>query len=193
MPTFIADNGEDFLVKQLDRSTRGTLTTALKVDGNTGTVTVAGQTISSSGVVGSTGAVTATTVTASGLVAAQAALTVGTTLAVTGASTLTGNTTVGGTLGVTGATTLPAATTIGGKTPMTGSVYSVVQAGKNGAGALTLTGALVGDTVVGIANLTTPGDLKSSFEATVSVAGQIQQSSATDLSAKQCFFILQHY
>jgi hypothetical protein len=180
MPNFIADNGDDFVVQQLDRGYNGKLTEAFKVDGKTGTVTVAGQTISSSGVIGSTGAVTATTIAASS------------TLAVTGASTLTGNTTVGGTLGVTGATTLPAATTIGGKTPDTGSYYSVVQAGKNGAGALTLTGTLVGDKVVAVANLTTPGDLQSSFETTITVAGQIQQSSATDLSVKQCLFILHH-
>jgi hypothetical protein len=183
MPTFLATNGDEFIVKQEDRGYNGKLTEALKVDKN-GTVTVAGQTISSSGVIGATGAVTATTINASGLVAAAAALTVGTTLGVTGAATLSS------TLGVTGATTLPAATTIGGKTPMTGSDYSVVQAGKNGAGALTLTGAKVGDTVTAIANLTTPGDLKSSFEATITVINQIQQSAATDLSAKQCLFIL---
>ena len=180
MPTYIVSDGEPFLIKKQDRAFKGQLTEVLKVDGSTGTVTVAGQTISSSGVVGNVGATTGTTASFSS------------TLAVTGASTLTGNTTVGGTLGVTGATTLPAATTIGGKTPMTGSDYSVCQAGKNGAGALTLTGAVIGDTVVGIVNITTPGDLKSSFESTVTVTGQIQQTAATDLSAKQCFFHLHH-
>jgi hypothetical protein len=185
MPVFIATNGDEFVVQSLDRSTRGKLAEALKV-AQDGTVTVAGQTISSSGVVGSTGAVTATTVTASGLVAAQAALTVGTTLGVTGAATLSS------TLGVTGATTLPAATTIGGKTPMTGSDYSVCQAGRNLAGALTLTGALVGDTVIAATNITTPGDVKSSFEATITVNGQIQQSAATNLAAQQILFILHH-
>lgn len=68
----------------------------------------------------------------------------------------------------------------------------VVQAGKSAAGALTLTGAKVGDIVAGVANLTTPADLKASFEAVITVAGQIQQSTATDLSAKQCQFILIH-
>ncbi len=65
-----------------------------------------------------------------------------------------------------------------------------VQLGKNGAGALTLTGAAVGDKVIGVANLTTPGDLKASFETTITVVNQIQQSSATDLSAKQIQFML---
>lgn len=70
--------------------------------------------------------------------------------------------------------------------------FMLVQAGKNGAGALTLTGAKVGDVVAGVANLTTPADLKASFETVITVANQIQQSSATDLSAKQCQFTLVH-
>ena len=84
------------------------------------------------------------------------------------------------------------AITVNGKTPYTGSIYSVVQAGRATAGALTLTGALVGDQVESIVNLTTPGDLQSSFETVVSVNGQIQQSTATDLSTKQILFILNH-
>ncbi len=67
-----------------------------------------------------------------------------------------------------------------------------VQAGKNGAGALTLAGTKVGDIVAGVANLTTPGDLKSSFETVITVAGQIQQSAATNLSAAQCQFTIIH-
>lgn len=66
----------------------------------------------------------------------------------------------------------------------------VVQVGKNGAGALTLTGTKVGDVVSGVANLSAPADLKSSFEAVITVAGQIQQSSATNLSAVVCQFIV---
>ena len=64
----------------------------------------------------------------------------------------------------------------------------VTQVGSNGAGPLTLTGAVVGDTVENVTNLTTPGDVSSSFEATISVAGQIQQTAATNLSAAQCTF-----
>jgi hypothetical protein len=164
--TFIVSNGADFTIQKLDRAYKGGYTDAFKVDGKTGVVTVAGQTISSSGVIGATGAVTATTIAASS------------TLTVTGAATLNGG------VAITGAAT------VGGKTVNTGSYYSVVQAGKNGAGALTLAGATVTDVVVAVVNLTTPGDLQSSFETAITIAGQIQQSSATDLSSKQILFIL---
>jgi hypothetical protein len=55
--------------------------------------------------------------------------------------------------------------------------------GHNGAGACTVTGLSVGDTVVGVVDLTAPGGASSSFEATVTIANQLQQSSATNLSA----------
>lgn len=58
--------------------------------------------------------------------------------------------------------------------------------GKNGAGACTLTGAAVGDKVCGmIINETDISDGSSSFESTITVADQIQQSSGSNLSAKQ--------
>lgn len=189
MATFIADKGEDFIVQQLDRSYKGGLVEAFKVDGGTGVVTVAGQTISSSGVIGSTGAVTATTVHATG------AVTLDTTLAVTGASTLTGNTTVGGTFGVTGATTLPAATTIGSKTPMTGSLYSAVIAGANAGSApvsTVLAGAVIGDKVVAVVNLTGAADVQADFETAVTVTDHIQQTSANLTAATAILVILQH-
>ena len=60
--------------------------------------------------------------------------------------------------------------------------------GRNGAGAVTLTGSLVGDKVSGIVNLASgPGqslDRTTSFEATITVANQIQQTSASDLSTE---------
>ena len=55
--------------------------------------------------------------------------------------------------------------------------------GSNGAGACTLAGARVGDIVVGVINETTPGDAAANFESVITVADQIQQSSASDLSA----------
>jgi hypothetical protein len=64
----------------------------------------------------------------------------------------------------------------------------VCQTASNGAGAVTLAGAVVGDVVENVTNISTPGDVTSSFEATISVAGQIQQSAATNLSAAQCLF-----
>ncbi len=60
--------------------------------------------------------------------------------------------------------------------------------GRNGAGAVTVAGVKVGDKVVSVTNLSVPADLTSSFESTVTVAGQVQQSSATDLSAVVCLF-----
>ena len=173
MPDFICSKGDNFRVIQEDRSYKGQLLEALKVDGGTGTVTICGQVVTGNAVVANPNV---TTITASGL-------TIPTALSLASVAT-TGNVGVGGNLTVTGTTTLA------GKTPMTGKVYSIVQDGRNGAGALTLTGAKVGDTVVAIADLTTPGDLQSSFETTVSVAGQIQQSSASNLSAVEILFVL---
>lgn len=195
MPTFIADNGEDFLVQQLDRSYKGTLTEVLKVDGKTGTVTVAGQTISSSGVIGSTGAVTATTVTASGAVAAQSTLAVTGNTTVGGTLGVTGNTTVGGTFGVTGNTTLTGTLTVGGKTPMTGSLYSAIIAGADASGGVVstvLAGAVIGDKVVACVNLTGATDVQTSFETAVTVTGHIQQTTTDLAAATKILVILQH-
>ena len=63
-----------------------------------------------------------------------------------------------------------------------------VTAGSNGAGPVTLAGTVPGDVVEVVANLTTPGDVTSSFEGTITVAGQIQQTAATNLSAAQLLF-----
>lgn len=47
------------------------------------------------------------------------------------------------------------------------------------AGAITLTGARVGDAVVSVTDLTTPGNGAAKFETTISVKDQIQQLSAS--------------
>jgi hypothetical protein len=67
-----------------------------------------------------------------------------------------------------------------------GGLKTYTTLGNNGAGAITVTGSQVGDVVSGVAGITagTLGDLSAGFESTISVAGQIQQSSATDYSAK---------
>ena len=62
--------------------------------------------------------------------------------------------------------------------------------GSNGAGPVTLAGTQVGDTVELVVNITTPGNVTSSFESTITVAGQIQQSAATNLSAAQLLFFV---
>jgi hypothetical protein len=57
--------------------------------------------------------------------------------------------------------------------------------GKNLAGACTATGLKVGDKVVGVINITDSTNDDANFEATISVADQIQQSAASNLSAKK--------
>jgi hypothetical protein len=59
--------------------------------------------------------------------------------------------------------------------------------GSNGAGACSLPSAQVGDTVVGIINVTTRGNESSSFETTISKAGQIQQTGSANLSGNQYY------
>jgi len=67
----------------------------------------------------------------------------------------------------------------------------VVAAGSNGAGAVTVTGTKVGDNVEMVLNLSGDADATLSFEATVSVAGQVQQSSSSNLSGNTYLFFVQ--
>lgn len=64
--------------------------------------------------------------------------------------------------------------------------------GKNGAGAVTATGAAVGDTVLAVAGLTSGalGAADASFESTITVADEIQQSSVSNLSANDYLVVL---
>jgi hypothetical protein len=71
-----------------------------------------------------------------------------------------------------------------------GKIIGGIAAGSNGAGAVTVAGAVVGDVVIMVTNLTTPGVASASFEATVSVAGQVQQTSASNLSGSTYQFLL---
>ncbi len=47
-----------------------------------------------------------------------------------------------------------------------------------GAGGVTLANTQVGDKVVSVTDLTAPADMSATFEGTISVAGQIQQTGA---------------
>lgn len=67
----------------------------------------------------------------------------------------------------------------------------VTQLGNNGAGAVAVAGAVVGDNVLNVTNLNAPGDVTSGFESTVTVADQVQQTAVTDLSAAQLMFHVQ--
>lgn len=71
-----------------------------------------------------------------------------------------------------------------------GAFRRYVFTGAAAAGACTLTGAKVGDVVVGVVNLTDVATATANFEATITVADQIQQSSASDLSEKKFDVIL---
>lgn len=64
--------------------------------------------------------------------------------------------------------------------------------GRNGAGAITATGAVVGDVVIGVAGLTAGalGAATASFESAITVVNQIRQSSASDLSANDYLVVL---
>jgi hypothetical protein len=87
-----------------------------------------------------------------------------------------------------GAATLP-------KIDITG-IKCLAAAGKNGAGAVTLTGAVIGDRLAAVFGAPTAGgalEVKvpgTDFEAAVTVADQIQQVSAGNLSAKTYVFVL---
>lgn len=66
-----------------------------------------------------------------------------------------------------------------------GGIKLISFAGRNGVGACTATGAVVGDKVIAVASLTAGalGDADAAFEDVVTVVNQIQQSSGSDLSA----------
>lgn len=87
-----------------------------------------------------------------------------------------------------GAATLP-------KSDFTG-MKVLAAAGRNGAGAITLTGAAVGDRLIAVFGAPTAGgDLQvkavgTDFEAAVTVVDQIQQVSASNLSANTYVFLL---
>jgi hypothetical protein len=59
-------------------------------------------------------------------------------------------------------------------------------------GSLALAGAAVGDQVLAVTNVTTPGDVTTDFEATISVAGHIQQTGGGDLHLQVLQFIVLH-
>lgn len=66
-----------------------------------------------------------------------------------------------------------------------GALTQKMVTGNNGAGACTATGLKVGDKIIGCMNLTDATDGTAAFEGTVTVADQLQQSSASNYSAKK--------
>jgi hypothetical protein len=74
-----------------------------------------------------------------------------------------------------------------------GSLVMLTSVGHNLAGAATLTGAVVGDKVIGVSDVTDSLTKTSSFESFITVADQIQQTAAADLSAKTIVVLLQRH
>jgi hypothetical protein len=64
--------------------------------------------------------------------------------------------------------------------------------GSNGAGPVVFPGAQVGDFVSSVTNLTAPGNAPGIFETVISVANEIQQTSAVDESAVVFLVLLAH-
>lgn len=73
-----------------------------------------------------------------------------------------------------------------------GTIKLITIDGRNGAGACTATGAVIGDKVVAVAGITSGalGDADAAFEDVVTVTDQIQQSSASNLSANDYIALL---
>ena len=102
----------------------------------------------------------------------------------------------GGTIDASaGTTTLKAGSVALTKIGITG-IKCLAAAGKNGAGAITLTGAAAGDRLVAVFGAPTAGGALEAkvpgtdFEAAVTVENQIQQVSAGNLSAHTYVFVL---
>jgi hypothetical protein len=69
-----------------------------------------------------------------------------------------------------------------------GAVVSQLAPGSNGTGSVPFPAAVDGDIVLLALDLTTPANVTASFEAVISVAGQIRQTSAANLSTKNILF-----
>jgi len=110
------------------------------------------------------------------------------------AGTLTPGTTAIADAAVTTAKLSPGAATLPKIDPA--GIKCLAAAGKNGAGAVALAGAAIGDRLVAVIGAPTAGGALETkvpgtdFEGAVTVTDQIQQISATNLSAKTYVFIL---
>lgn len=77
---------------------------------------------------------------------------------------------------------IPVATTRGGP-----GAIPLIATSLSAAGAVTLTGAVVGDNVQKVFDTSAWTDVTSSFESTISVAGQVQQTASTSSHVVQIF------
>lgn len=99
---------------------------------------------------------------------------------------------LGGVLTGTPTTAAFASNAVTGPALSAGSIRVLTSVGHNTAGACTLTGAKIGDTVIGISNVTDHTTLlpTTDFEATITVNDQIQQVNSGNLSAKTIIVFL---
>jgi len=63
--------------------------------------------------------------------------------------------------------------------------------GNNGVGKVAFPAAIDGDIVMFALDLTTPANVTASFESVISTAGEIRQTSASNLSGKNIVFVVQ--
>jgi hypothetical protein len=168
---YIVSQGEPFQIEFLDRKFGKRSKVVFKVSDADGTVTVNGAKMTGSQ------NITGNFVASGDMQSATAH--------VSGASTLHATTVT--TLTATGAVDMSASSLV--KLPAA-SFHSFCTQGNNGTGHVTATGAKIGDKVIMAANVTDHVSAAASFEATVTVNDQIQQSSASDLSAKTIVFLV---
>lgn len=69
------------------------------------------------------------------------------------------------------------------------NALKLVAAGRVGAGSIAFPAVKVGDSVEMVIDLTTPADASASFETVITVAGNIQQSSASSLTDTYLFLV----
>jgi hypothetical protein len=72
-----------------------------------------------------------------------------------------------------------------------GPIVCQLAGGNNGVGNVSFTSAVDGDILLFALDLTTPANVTSSFESVISTAGQIKQTSSSNLSGKNIFFQIQ--
>lgn len=68
------------------------------------------------------------------------------------------------------------------------NVRTYCSVGSNLAGNITVTGVLPGDKIIGAVNVTTPGNVLSSFNPNIATANTIAQTAAVNLSAQTIVF-----
>jgi len=180
---WIVSKGEPFQIEYLDRKFGGRPRVVFKINDEDGTVEVDG--VELTGDQNVAGSIVATgDITAGGDLAADNVTVTGT---VAGADvTASDDLTVGGDAAVTGGLEVTGLAKVNAS-----SFLSGVVTGEDGTTPQTqaLVGADIGDVVLAVINITDGTDVNASYENTITVADEIQQTS-TDLTGKKIFVLL---